>query len=171
MEVSGRLQRRRDVPYARVHLPDGQDLDLPVLGRRLDRATGTWWYRCEATLLACETTPAGRLVAEPRPVEFWAPYPQAVEPIDGEPYELLTTEPDERERRWRVTRANVSRGPHLTVHRDNCAQARDAVRRVTDREALVLLADRESARECAVCRPLAVLAPPEPFTGRRRPIA
>ncbi len=167
-----RGQRRGDAPYARVHLPDGQDLVVPVLGRRRDAATGTWWYRCVATLLTCETTPGGRLVAVPDPVEFWAPYPQAIEPIEGERYDLLTTEPDERERRWRVTGAPVARGPHLTVHRDDCAQgSRDLVRTVTDREALVLLADRENVRECAVCRPLAVLAPREPFTGRRRPIA
>ncbi|MEU7488614.1 DUF6233 domain-containing protein [Streptomyces sp. NPDC042319] len=138
-------------PYARVHLPDGQDIYATVRGREQD-PTGAWWYTLE--IVVPDRLPAvGGPVQQGRVISFTAGYP-TVEPIEGQDYSVLN--PDRQASgppgRWRVS---IDRDGLEWVHRSDCAQAGDTW--ISDQDALTRLSDPERARPCPVCRPEAVL--------------
>ncbi|WP_052869163.1 hypothetical protein [Streptomyces niger] len=73
-------------PYARVHLPDGQEILATVRGREQD-GEGTWWYACEI-VIPDRLPSVGGPVQQGRVVPFTASYP-TVEPIEGQDYSVL----------------------------------------------------------------------------------
>ncbi|MGP3998616.1 DUF6233 domain-containing protein [Streptomyces sp. 8N706] len=138
-------------PWARVSLPDGQQLDAVVTGRTRT-PDGQWWYELEALLTARSTLGDGRVVAEPTPVAFSAPAGH-VAPIPGEDYRAVPTHGAVAGRQWQVE--NLRRtldGPTRRLHRRDCWQARTAHERVTTREAYALLADPD-VEPCDTCHP------------------
>jgi hypothetical protein len=126
-------------PRARVTLPDGQELDVPVLGRER-AADGTWWYALRLTL--------------PGPVEvdFKAVYP-TVRPVDGESYAGLPGWPaaSEATGQWLVSELRRAGEPLRLLHLAGCWQVAAGSRSVTDVEAEQLVA--AGARLCDVCMP------------------
>ncbi|WP_052869181.1 DUF6233 domain-containing protein [Streptomyces niger] len=141
-------------PYARVHLPDGQEIVATVRGREQD-GEGKWWYACEI-IVPDQLPAAGGPVQQGRVVPFTAAYP-TVEPIPGQDYSVLDPAQQPTEPlRWRVS---MDRDGLRRVHRPDCAKAGESRTRVSDQDALELLADTEHAQPCPVCRPEDVLRP------------
>lgn len=123
-------------PRARVTLPDGQELDVLVLGR--ERAPdGRWWYSLRLT------------VPGPVDVEFRAAYP-TVRPIEGEDYAPLPGGPAVPEQLL-VAELQRPGEPLRLVHRADCWVAPSGARPVSAAEADGLVT--AGARLCDVCLP------------------
>lgn len=138
-------------PWARVTLPDRQELDVLVTGRTRT-PDGRWWYELEAVVTARSTLDDGRIVAEPTPVAFSAPADHVV-PIPGEDYGAVPTHGENAGRQWQVE--NLWRsidGATRRLHRRDCWQARSAHQRITTTEAYALLSDPD-VEPCDTCHP------------------
>ncbi|MER5969613.1 DUF6233 domain-containing protein [Streptomyces sp. NPDC002055] len=144
-------------PWARATLPDGQQLDVIVIGRTRT-PDGHWWYELEAVLTARGTLGDGRTVAEPTPVAFSAPA-ASVTPIPGEDYTAVPTHGAVSGRQWQVENLwRTAAGPTRRLHRRDCWHARAAHQRVPTAEAYALLADPD-VEPCDICHPERALRP------------
>ncbi|MGP3980653.1 DUF6233 domain-containing protein [Streptomyces sp. KR80] len=138
-------------PWARVTLPDRQQLDVIVTGRTRTH-DGVWWYELEAILTTRTKLPDGRIVAEPTPVAFSMPA-EHVAPIPGEDYANVPTNGAVAGRQfvvealWR-TMAGASR----RLHRRDCWQAVARPQPITSTDAIQLLADPD-VTPCDLCHP------------------
>jgi hypothetical protein len=131
-------------PRARVTLPDGQTVDVEVLGR--EWTDGAWWYLLRLTL------PDGQEAT------FRAAYP-TVRPIPGESYASLPGAPAQPAQLLVDSLPRPGRSLPL-VHRADCWVAAASGRPVTQAEAVELVA--AGARLCDVCLP----GRPETWDGR-----
>lgn len=80
-------------------------------------------------------------------------------PIPGEDYRRLDPPPPQERMRWRLDRAPLWMRAEFLVHRLDCAQGHGD-HLLTDRAALEMLADPETAACCEVCRPDTLLRRP-----------
>lgn len=137
--------------YARLTLPDGQQLDVPVI-RRERAQGGTWWYTLALDLPARVDTPTGSHV-EPYTVEVAGRYPDEVQPIPGEDYSVLDPPRPQGpadvailvQHQWRPG------AEEPLLHRTDCWVGHGTKTTAGLQEAARLLAGRAVA--CDVCRP------------------
>ncbi len=146
-------------------MPDGQELDVRVAGRRRTR-DGRWWYECHALLPARSEHAAGSTQPAAADVAI-SVAAEDITPIPGEDYSAVPTEGAEDGRQWLAVRVRGVHGPRWAVHRRGCWQARGGWqrRRVTARQARELTAGVPPGDLCDVCFPghgPAHEEPPEP---------
>ncbi|GGV03622.1 hypothetical protein GCM10010211_83610 [Streptomyces albospinus] len=146
----------RAYPRAKLHLPDGQRVQVRATRCRPDRL-GRFWY--DYALELPTRTDDRRRGPSPTTYLFTgsAPHP-IIQPIEGQDYRAIHAPPRQERQRWRLAPAppTASRSGYF-VHRLNCAQTENAERLLTDPEALEMLADPTVAVPCPVCRPETVL--------------
>ena len=82
--MGDRGQFERAGPWARIELPDGQELNILVTARTRT-PDGKWWFECEAVLYGRTAYPNGQTHPEAAAIAFSAPA-DAVQPIDGQDY-------------------------------------------------------------------------------------
>ncbi|AXK34186.1 hypothetical protein DVA86_17530 [Streptomyces armeniacus] len=143
-------------PWARVTLPDGQELDVIVTARERT-PDGEWWFACEALLPDRYQDAQGqtRETAAPTAITVHADH---IVPIPGERYDAVPTNGAVAGRQWVLVRVRmpVEDGPTWRVHRRDCWQISGETRRATTAEAVERYRSREAA-PCDVCRPDRVL--------------
>ncbi len=121
-----------------------------MLRRRRDPGPdGGWWYLLQISLWGRLELPGGRVVAEPAPVETWAPA-EVCEPLDGQDYAEVPTERPDHSSAW-LLEEPVGGGEVLVVHRGDCAAPRGVTRPAAVEEVRQAVAD--GAVVCPVCRP------------------
>ncbi|QLH19313.1 DUF6233 domain-containing protein [Streptomyces sp. Rer75] len=144
--------RAKAGPWARATLPDGQQLDVVVLGRTRT-VDGRWWYECEAILPARHEGPDGttKTTGAPTPISVEA---DEIAQIPGEDYSPVPTQGAVAGRQWVVEKLHqyAVDDPARRLHRRDCWQARNSHDRITTDDAVDLLA-RKAIAWCDVCRP------------------
>ncbi|MDT0347564.1 hypothetical protein [Streptomyces litchfieldiae] len=123
-DILGEQLPAADGPQVKLVLPDGQELYAVVRRRRLEPGPGDggWWYLVSVPLWGAARLSDGRVLAEPVPVEVWAPA-HVCTPLAGQDYGEVPTDRPDRTPRWLLEEATVGGEGNdvLVVHRGDCA--------------------------------------------------
>ncbi len=120
-----------------------------MLRRRRDPGPeGGWWYRLQISLWGRLKLPGGQVVAEPAPVETWAPA-EVCGPLDGQDHSDVPAGRPDHPPPWLLE--EPVGGEVLVVHRGDCAAPRCVTRPATVKKVRQAVAD--GAVVCPVCRP------------------